>query len=301
MRKTSVVIIGSGIGGITTAIYLKRANVDFILLEAKDLGGKLHMLHKIENYPGYSSISGEELVAHLKEQLDNFGIVVEKQCVQSILKNEEGFEVKTDIESIVAKAVVVASGIITKTDSIKGEKEFLGKGVSYCATCDGNFFKGVPVAVYGNNDIALEEAMYLSNLAEKVHLIVRESELKGNPKDIEVINKTPNISLYLGKEVSEIKGDMYGVTSVLLNDGNDIPVYGIFPYVGEKSALEFLTNLKPNSQNGYIFVDENKMSNIPGLFAVGDITFKKVRQLVTAASDGAIASSAIVNFLKESK
>ncbi len=301
MRKTDVVIIGAGIAGITNAIYLKRANVDFIILEAKEIGGKLHMLHKIENYPGFASTSGENLIKELQKQLDNLSINVEHASVQSILKNEYGFEVKTDKEAIETKAVVVASGIITKTDSIKGEKDFLGKGVSYCATCDGNFFKGMDVAIYGNNDIALEESLYLSNIVNKVHLISKENELLGNKKDIALIKETKNIELHLGKEVVEIKGDMYGVTSVLLNDGNEIPVYGIFPYAGEKSALEFLTNLKPNSQNGYIFVDENKMSNIPGLFAIGDITFKKVRQLVTASSDGAIASSAIVSYLKEVK
>ena len=301
MRKTDVVIIGAGIAGITSAIYLKRANVDFLLLEAKDIGGKLHMLHKVDNYPGKPFTSGEEIIKELKEQLSGLDIKVENQCVQSILKNEVGFEVKTDKESILTKVVVVASGIITKTDSIKGEKEFVSKGVSYCATCDGNFFKGMDVAVYGNNDIALEESLYLSNLVNKLHLVVKENELVGNPKDIELVKNAKNITLHLGKEVTEIKGDQYGVTSVLLNDGNDIPVYGVFPYVGEKSALEFLTNLKPNSQNGYIFVDENKMSNIPGLFAIGDISFKKVRQLVTAASDGAIASSAIVSYLKEAK
>ena len=299
MKQTSVVIIGAGIGGITTAIYLKRANVDFVLLEAHDIGGKLHMLHKIENYPGYSSISGEELINHLQDQMNSLGIELSNQMVQSVLKNEYGFEVKTDKEIIETRCVVVATGIITKTDSIKGEKEFQGKGVSYCATCDGNFFKGAEVAVYGNNDIALEESLYLANLASKVHLIAKEDKLLGDIPLIESVQEANNIELYLGNEVVEIMGDAFGVTSVLLKDGKDIPVFGIFPYVGEKSALDFLSNLKPNSLNGYIEVDENKMSNIPGLFAVGDITNKKVRQLVTAASDGAIASSGIISYLKK--
>ena len=299
MKKTDVVIIGAGIGGITTSIYLKRANVDFMLLESGKVGGKLHMLHKIENYPGFASISGEELVNNLESQMKNLDIHVSKMAVQSILKSEYGFDVKTDNDVIQTRAVVVATGIITKTDSIKGEKEYLGKGVSYCATCDGNFFKGVDVVVYGNNDIVLEESLYLSNLASKVHLVCKDIELKGESALINKVKEASNIELHLSKEVSEIKGDPYGVTEVVLNDGNIIPTYGIFPYVGEKSALDFLTNLKPNSQNGYLFVDENKMTNIDGLFAVGDITNKKVRQLVTAAGDGAIASSGIISYLKK--
>lgn len=299
MKKTDVAIIGAGIGGITSAIYLRRANVSFILLESQKVGGKLHMLHKIENYPGQPLITGVDLIKELEKQMEGLNISVNKECVQSILKNEYGFEVKTDKEIIETRCVIVASGIITKTDSIKGEKDFLGKGVSYCATCDGNFFKGCDVATYGNNDVVLEESLYLSNLASNVHLIANEDSLLGDETLVKKVKETPNIHLHLGLRVDEIKGDDFGVTDILLSDGSDIPVFGIFPFVGKKSALDFLNTLKPNSQNGYIFVDENKMSNIEGLFAVGDITNKKVRQLVTAASDGAIASSAVISYLKK--
>ncbi len=299
MKKTDVVIIGAGIAGITSSIYLKRANIDFVLLEPNSVGGKLAMLHNIENYPGFSSISGQELMSNLEKQMEHLGIKTTKESVQSILKSEYGFEVKTNVSSIQTRVVIVATGIVTKVDTIKGEKENVGKGVSYCATCDGNFFKDTDVAVYGNNDIALEESLYLANLASKVHLVVNHKELLGDSKMVELVSNSPKIDIYLNKRIKEIKADQFGVTSILLDDEKEIPVYGVFPYVGERNAFDFLSALKVNSTNGFINVDENKRTNIEGLFAIGDITNKKLRQLVTSASDGAIASSSVISYLKK--
>lgn len=298
MKKTDVVIIGAGIAGITTAIYLKRAGIDFVLLEGKVPGGKLPQISKIENYPGYVSTSGLELQLQLLEQLKHLNISITYGIVQSILKEPTGFEVISDVNSYETKVVVVATGTIMKSGGIKGERDFVGKGVSYCATCDGNFFKGLDVVVYGNNDIALEEALYLSNLASKVTLIVKDNELAGDPSLIKQVNSSSKIDVRLSTDIKEIKGDEYGVTEVITSKDESIPTYGVFPYSGNKTSADFLSTLKPISENGYIKVDETMMSNIPGLFAIGDVVNKKLRQLVNAAGEGATASHYIVSYLK---
>lgn len=299
MKKTNVLIVGAGIAGITLAIYLKRANIEFTLLEGNKLGGKLNILERIENYPGSSLISGQELINNLKDQLDHLEIEVSHGLVQMILKNEFGYEVKTDVDTYLAKVVVVATGITISEGNIKGEKEFFGQGVSYCATCDGNFFKGLDVVVYGNNDTALEEALYLTNLVNKLYFISKDKELEGNSKLIEQLKNSSNVEVILSHEIKEIKGDFMGISKVILND-RELDVKGVFPYVGVKSSKDFLSQLGVTFEGNFIKVDEGFMSvSNPGLFAIGDIVPKKVRQLVTASNDGAVASSYIISYLKE--
>lgn len=301
MKKTSVVIIGAGIAGITLAIYLKRANIDFVLLEGKSLGGKLNMIHKIENYPGFLSVSGTELISNFKNQLDYLDIEVTHGEVQIILSNENGYEVKTDVDSYISKVVVVATGIDAPKPGIKGEKEYLGKGVSYCATCDGNFFKGMDVAVIGNNDVALEEALYLANIVNKVYFVTSEDKLSGEPSLISSLMNNPKVEVMLDVTIDEIKGDEYGVTSIVTSKGEK-EVFGVFPYIGSKSSKEFLNNLHVSLDGNFIKVDEGFMSvSNKGLFAIGDIVPKKVRQLVTASGDAATASNYIIAYLKDNK
>ena len=298
--KTKVTIIGAGIAGITLAIYLKRANIDFVLLEGNKLGGKLNMIDKIENYPGVLSIKGADLINNLKSQLEYFKIEPRYGLVQTILKHVEGFEVKTDVESIISNVVVVATGVNPPKEEIKNENKYRGQGVSYCATCDGNFFKGLDVAVYGNNDIALEEALYLSNLASKVYFVTKEKELIGDKLLIQQLKERNNVVFKYSDAILEIRGDLYGVNEILLNN-ETVPVMGVFPYVGQKSSSEFLASLSPTLNNSFIVVNPEFMTTVPGLFAIGDCIDKKVRQLATATNDGAIAASSISAYLRSLK
>lgn len=298
MKKTDIVVIGAGIAGITAAIYLKRANANFVILEGDKVGGKLNELKEIENYPGFRLTTGAEIKAGLEEHLKDLDISVTFGNVQSILKEPEGFEVKTDIDSYHSKAVIVAAGLKTKGDTIPGEKDYFGRGVSYCATCDGNFFKNQEVAVLGNNDIALEEALYLSNLVKKLYLVVPNAELQGEEALVNKIKDLPNVEIRLNSKVDSINGDDFGVLSISINN-EEIPVMGVFPYLGHKSATEFLANLNPESLNNALVVNEKMETNIPGLFAAGDIVSKKLRQLVTASSDGAIAATSAFVFVKQ--
>ena len=297
MKKVDIVIIGSGIAGISAAIYLKRANADFVLLEGNMAGGMLNQLKSVENYPAMPNTTGSDILIALMDQLRFNEIPVVYGNVQTILKEGEGFEVVTDVESYDAKAVIVATGVSQKNNSIPGEERFAGQGVSYCATCDGNFFKGADIAVVGNNNIALEEALYLSNLAKTVYLVCPDEELQGDSKLINSINGKENVQKLLSSQVQEIIGDDFGVTGIKVND-NVIDVMGVFPYVGKKSTSQVLNNLKPNKAGIFIKVDETMATNIPGLFAAGDIVSKKLKQLITAAGDGAAAATSADNYCK---
>ena len=296
MKKTDIVIVGAGIAGLTAAIYLKRANANFIVLENSLPGGLLNKLHKVENYPGIPNTTGTDILLGLMNQVRELGIEIKYGSVQTILKEEDGFEVVADQDSYDTKAVIVATGRKIEGVTIKGEKEFAGRGVSYCATCDGNFYKGADVAVVGNNDIVLEESLYLANLVKNLQLIVPAKELEGNTSLLIEVKEKENIHLILNAEVEEIVGDEMGVTGIRVN-GQEIPVWGVFPFVGTKSSDQFLSNLKPEADNFGVKVNEEMMSNISGLFFAGDIVSKKLKQLVTAANDGAIAATAASKFV----
>ena len=297
MKKTNIVIIGSGMAGLSAAIYLKRANADFVLLEGNLAGGMLNQLKSVENYPAMPNTTGADILIALMDQLRFNGISVTYGNVQTILKEEDGFEVVTDVESYEAKAVIVATGVATSSNSIPGEDKFAGQGVSYCATCDGNFFKGADIAVIGNNNIAIEEAIYLANLANKIYFVCPDEALQGDAKLIEKIKEYKNIEFLLQTQVQEIIGDDFGVTGIKVND-KIINVMGVFPYVGKKSTSQILNNLKPEKQGIFLKVDEEMKTNIPGLYAAGDIVAKKLKQLVTAAGDGACAATSADNYVK---
>ena len=297
MKKTDIVIIGSGMAGISAAIYLKRANADFVLLEGNMAGGMLNQLKSVENYPAMPNTTGSDILIALMDQLRFNNISVTYGNVQTILKEGEGFEVVTDVESYDAKAVIVATGIQAKNNSIPGEEKFAGQGVSYCATCDGNFFKGADIAVIGNNNICLEEAIYLANLAKKVYFVCPDDELQGDKEMKDKIKEYENIEFIFSSSVEEIIGDDFGVTGIKVND-KVYDVMGVFPYVGKKSTSQILNNLKPEKQGIFLKVDEEMKTNIPGLYAAGDIVSKKLKQLVTAAGDGASAATSADNYVK---
>ena len=297
MKKTDIVIIGSGMAGISAAIYLKRANASFVLLEGNFVGGMLNQLKSVQNYPAMENTTGSDILIALVDQLRFNEIPVVYGNVQTILKEKDGFEVVTDVESYESKAVIVATGVATASNSIPGEEKFAGQGVSYCATCDGNFFKGLDVAVVGNNNIALEEAIYLANLASKVYFVCLDDELQGDKELTEKIKEYKNVELKLSSEVQEIVGDDFGVTGIKVND-KIINVAGVFPYIGKKSTSQILNNLKPEKQGIFLKVDEEMKTNIPGLFAAGDIVAKKLKQLVTAAGDGASAATSADKYVK---
>ena len=305
-KQIDVAIIGGGIAGITAGLYVKRSNLSVMAIDRNVFGGKLAKLGEIYNYPGFEAISGPELAFKLMEQAEKNGIELEYGNVVNVTKREDNlFLVQTEEHMIRAKVVIIATGTIEKQLGIPGEKELLNRGVSYCATCDGPLYRNKEVAVVGYLDTALEEAIYLSGIAKTVYLIsrVKAKEIESD-KLTDVLSRA-NIQLIEKSDVIAIKGqdrvDNIALMDLVTKDEREIKVNAVFPYIGQKTLTEFLANLKVETRNGYLVVNKDMETNIPGLLAAGDTTDKKLRQLVTAAGDGCIAATTAIRYIKVKK
>jgi thioredoxin reductase (NADPH) len=302
MKETEALIIGAGPAGITAALYLKRAGVSLVWLEKGAPGGKILTISEIGNYPGLPEASGLELAQSLLKSTAAEGLEPEYGDVKSLTKERGRFKILTDDETYLAQAVVVATGL-ANVPTLKGEKAFFGRGVSYCATCDGPMYKNKAAALYGTGDPSLEEALYLSPLVKKLYVLTPEAEYQGSPLLLSALEKEPSVEMICSAKIEEILGSShvekiaYSVKGV----AKEIPVDVVFPLYGEKSASAFLSPLKVKEDQGFLLVDETMMCSVSGLFAAGDIVKKKLRQVVTAASDGAIASAGVVSYLRSLK
>ena len=302
MKEVDVVIIGSGIAGISAAIYLKRSSLSFVLLDKSMPGGKLNIIHRIDNYPGYPSISGLELSKSLLEQCKQLGIEFSYGEVNKVEKVDSNFLTRTDIDSYLSKVVIVASGLSEAKLNIPGEKQYFGKGVSYCATCDGPFFKNKDVAIYVYKDFAFEDAIYLSSLVNRLYFILPKSPL-ATETHLNEVKKAKNITIFDGYSLKEIKGDNK-VNSIVINKDNEnkeLEVSAIFPLFEQISSSSFLSPLSIKMSNGFIDADKDGKTNVDGVYAVGDIVNKKLRQLINAASEGALAAISSINYVRSKK
>lgn len=299
MKEFDVAIIGAGPAGLSAALYLARANKKVIVLDSGAPGGKLLTLPHIENYPGVKETNGMELAQDFYSSATRFGAIIDYGAVQLIRKEENAFLVKSDIEEYKTKAVIVATGL-TNVPSLLGEKEFLHRGVSYCATCDGRFYLNQPMAVIGDSEQAEAEASYLSDLASKLYFF-RSKQINEESPYFDSLTKKENVILMIGDKVIAIEGQdkVNGLRYEKEGKEERIEVSAVFPLLGEKSVTSFLSELDVNLEKGFILTDEEMRTNVPGLFAIGDIRKKTLRQVVTAASDGAIASSSVIRYLKE--
>ena len=305
-KQVDVAIIGGGIAGITAGLYVKRSNLSVMAIDRNVFGGKLAKLGEIYNYPGFEAISGPELAFKLMEQADKNGIELEYGNVVNVTKREDNlFLVQTEEHMIRAKVVIIATGTIEKQLGIPGEKELLNRGVSYCATCDGPLYRNKEVAVVGYLDTALEEAIYLSGIARTVYLISKVSAKEIESEKLVDVLSRANIQLIEKNDVIAIKGqdrvDNIALMDLVTKEEREIKVNAVFPYIGQKTLTEFLANLKVETRNGYLVVNKDMETNIPGLFAAGDTTDKKLRQLVTAAGDGCIAATTAIRYIKVKK
>ena len=295
MREIDVVIIGAGPAGLSAATYMARSSHSFVLLEKGAPGGRLLTLPTIENYPGFPAVSGQELALSFLNAASSLGIQPEYGAVNSVSMDGNRFLVKTDSDSYSCRAVIVATGI-TFVPSIPGEKEFLGKGVSYCATCDGRFFKGKPMVVYGNGDEAIQEALYLAPLSSEL-LFVCPDVLIGAEKAKEHLLSLPNVRLVEHAKLEKIFGNEF-VNGVIVNGKEEICA-AVFPLSGPKSASSFLSPLGLETKKGFLAIDEDGATSVPGLFAAGDIVDKKLRQVVNAAGEGANAATSAIRYLNK--
>ncbi len=287
--NVDVLVIGSGPGGMSSAQYSSRAGHNTMLIDPNGQGGQLLFIDRIENYPGFENINGYLLSSYMEKQCESFGVSFDMQKAKKIEKKDNSFFVETDEGEIKAKAVIIATGATHKKLGVKGEEEYFAKGVSYCATCDGPFFKDKRVVVVGGGDTALTDADFLSSMCKEVTIIHRRDSFRAQQALVDRVKEKANISFAMNDTVKEIKGNGEEVTSVLLESGKEIETDGVFIFVGitpSSSIVEKLCEL----ENGFIKVNENKETTLSGLFACGDVTTTPFRQVVTAASDGAIAS-----------
>lgn len=297
--QKDVIVIGAGVAGISAGIYLKRSSVDAVVLDKGAPGGKLNNIHQIDNYPGSPSILGPDLAMKLFEQASALGVQIEYGNVSSISKEDGMFLVSTDNGDYVAKSLILATGMDNRSSKLPGEEKLLGKGISYCATCDGAFFKGKDVAVYGYSDRAVEEAIYLLGVVNHVYFLA--------PKDLEAADlheKTmlgsKNMTFVEHAELLEAIGENKLEKIAYKKDGErkEIEVAGLFPLCGEVPASALLANLAVASEKGFIIANENMETSVEGLFVAGDLVKKKLRQIVTAASDGAIAATSAIGYIR---
>lgn len=288
-----VIIIGMGIGGITAGIYGKRAGLNVLMFEKSAPGGMLQKIDKIQNYPGFSEISGPDLALNLFNQVKKVGVPFKFEEVIDVEITEEYKKVITKNGTYEAKNIIVATGRTPKYLGLDNEKDYLGRGLSTCASCDGNFYKGEDVAVVGSGNSALQESLYLANIVNKVYLLHRGVNFKGDDALVERVRNTQNIEIVDGvniKKINEVEGK---IESVTLDNEKTINVKGVFIYIGYKPDTEMFKKLDITNINGDIIVSENFETEIDGLYAIGDCAKKDVYQLVTAASDGCIAVSDI--------
>lgn len=297
-----ILIIGAGPAGMSAAIYARRALKKTVVLEALSYGGQIINTLEIDNYPVAPHISGFDFATKLYNQAKELGTEFIFKKVVSISKEKDYFIVKTNKNEYKAKAIIIATGADNRKLGIDLEKEFIGKGISYCATCDGAFYKGKDVAVVGGGNTAIEDALYLSNIVNKVYLIHRREEFRGDPVGVEELKNKKNVEFLLNCHVTKLKGqDKLEEIVVSNKDGSskNIKVNGLFVAIGRVPETEFISNLINVDKSGYIKADENCHTNIEGIFVAGDNRVKELRQLVTATSDGAIAATEAVKYLQK--
>lgn len=298
-----LMIIGAGAAGLTAAIYAARGGLDFLVLEQDGWGGgQITSANMVENYPGTGRIAGGDLGEQLKAQAEELGAKIQMGIVKSVRRQEDHFEILLHKgEPLQAKTVIAATGAIPRQLGIPGERELLGRGVSYCAVCDGAFFADQDVAVIGGGDTAVEDALFLAGFCRSVTLIHRREEFRAPKKRTDALKAEPRITLRLCQTAEAILGDslVEGIR-VKHADGTaeELPVQGVFVAVGTVPVTDYLSELPLTFDGGYVTAGESGATEVPGLFVAGDIRRKRLRQVVTAAADGANAATAAMDYLQ---
>lgn len=299
-----IIVIGAGPAGLTSAIYATRSNKKVLVLEAKTYGGQIINTSKIDNYPGMPHVSGIEFATTLYNQALELGAEIKFEKVINIEINNVIKKVVTNYNTYECRAIILAMGVDKRKLGLERENELVGKGVSYCATCDGMFFKNKEVAVIGGGDSALEEVEYLSNICSKVYLIHRREQFRGNEKQLSILKELKNVEFILNSNVTKLNGDKC-LESIEVTDklGNikKLDVSAIFIAIGQIPETNNLLLNIDIDENGYINATEDTITNIDGVFVAGDIRRKKLRQLTTAVSDGSQAAVMACNYINNSK
>lgn len=293
-----IIIIGAGPAGLTAALYARRANKKVLVLEAKSYGGQIINANKVENYPGIANISGFDLATNMYNQVKEIGAEIKFETALHIDKDKN---VTTNEGIYQAKSIILATGAENRKLNIPKETDFIGKGISYCATCDGNFYKNKIVAVVGGGNTALEDAIYLSDIAKKVYLIHRRDEFRGEVRYTNELKNKDNVTLILNSQITKLIGEnLLKEIEVTNNDGEiqNIEIDGLFIAVGQSPKNAIFANLINITKSGYIESEDGVHTNIDGIYVAGDTREKTLRQLTTAVSDGAIAATTAIKEMR---
>lgn len=293
------IIIGSGVAGMTAAIYLKRANINVMIIEKDVPGGQINRTYKIENYPGYVSVSGSELASTIIEQLKNLDVEIKYGNVLKISKNGNLIVVKTDRDEYIAKTLIIASGRTPRKLGLNNEEKLIGRGISYCATCDGYFYRNKDVAVVGGGNSAVEETIFLAEICNKVYVIHRRNQFTAEKYLQEKLFNKENVYILYNSEIKEIVEKDNKLDSLILKDNKEIKIDGLFVYIGQEPKTDFINDLDIEKENNYIKVNNEMKTNIAGIFACGDVIKKDVYQITTATSDATIAANSVKKYLSE--
>ncbi|HWP69357.1 MAG TPA: thioredoxin-disulfide reductase [Rectinemataceae bacterium] len=298
-----LVIIGAGPAGLAAAQYGARANLKTLVIEEMAPGGQTLLIDMLENYPGIlDPVCGYDLAETMRTQAERFGAEFLSTSVEKVEKQGTGFAVRTSDGVIKAEAVIVATGAKHRRLNAPGEEEFIGKGVSYCATCDGPFFKGKRILVVGGGDSACDEAMYLSKLSDKVVMIHRKDRFRAQKSLAERVLNNPAIKVVFNTVATKISGDKKVESITLRNTAtgeiHDEPFDAIFVFVGSDPNTSMVPDVAKD-ETGSIITDDRMASSVPGLFAAGDVRVSPFRQIITACSDGAIAAHAASQYIDE--
>lgn len=296
--KYDVIIIGAGPAGISASIYLKRANVNCLLLESEAPGGLLNKIHKIENYPGFTDDTGSILAFRMYSQVESLGIDLKIEKVINIKSTNGSYEVFTKNNVFVSKYIIIATGRTPKKLEVKNSEKYEGKGISYCAVCDGALYRNKDIAIVGGGNTAIDTANYMSNIANKIYIINRSSNLRADQKSQEEIKKLENVNVLYNTKLKDIIGDDTGVQGVVLEDGTEINLSGIFVCIGQTNNSAFYQNLNLKTDNRGIVVDKDLKTTANNVYACGDSISKDLYQVVTATSEGAMVASNIIKLVR---
>jgi len=303
-RKTyDVIIVGGGPAGLTAGLYTSRSRLHSVLIENGLLGGQMTTTELVENYPGFpEGIAGDELSRLMEEQAKRFGLEIIPEYVVEVKLEGDKKVVKTEEGTYVSDALIICTGTEYRKLGVPGEKEFAGKGVSYCATCDGAFFQGNQIVVVGGGDSALTEALYLTKFVKEVTIIHRREALRGTKVYQEKVFANPKIKMLWNSIIQEIKGDTtvhsIRVKNVKTGEVTEHDIQGVFLFVGLVPRTQFLRGLVEMDEDGYILTGENGETSVKGMFAAGDCRKKLVRQIATAVGDGATVACAVEKYLE---
>lgn len=299
-------IIGSGPAGLSAALYAARANLEPVVLTGMELGGQVAITHSVENYPGHpEGIGGPELVDAFQKQAERFGAKIEFDTATEVDLSKRPFKVTTYSGDLYAETLIISTGATPVYLDVPGEKDLTGRGVSYCATCDGHFFQGKDVIVVGGGDSALEEGLFLTRYANSIKVIHRRDELRAHALLQERAFANPKLEFYWDTEVKEISGDPTVNEVELINnktgETRNHPTEGVFIFIGHRPNTELFHGQLELDDEGYIDVDRYMHTNVPGVFAAGEVADPHFRQVVTSAGMGAAAAMEAIHFLEENE